>query len=786
MTDQRTVGIFKESSPEFEGAGFAAIPVNKNSKKPAAKDWMKASALSREDRKNKFRSYGDCNIGLVAGIRLSTGKRLAFVDVDDTGFIKFASAILAGNAPAKTGSKGVTFFCQAEDGLDSRKITRKGKSAPAVELFISTGQTVVPPSIHPSGVRYRWLGKPLQDYKHDELPILDSVRCQVIEMVVPNPHTWEIVEGGADIKAHQAMLSLTGSGIANLTDDLTWLADCLNALLPDGYQGNTASETLGMLQSAKKKGLGRSRTREYDPGETGPVPLGYNRDGNYALLDPIRRIIVSASAQQLLAGQYLLGLSQSDFWANQFPGKKGFNAVAAGEALIAVCKRKGSFLPSRVRGRGIWHEGDTIVVNLGDPVPDGLTYLYLCFEKIEFAQVDTFETARLHKYLGNFRWRNPQDAMLLLGWLAIAPICGVLSWRPHCFLYGPPRCGKTTIHSLAGALLSPFVISTDGQSSEAGIRQTLGPDSLPVIIDEFESDHQGASLRGVLRLARSASSADNPVLRGTPEGKAMQFSLRTTFFFCAVNPGRMSPADQTRIMMLELTPHDSNPRVAKELINEEAYFRSLKSRWCGYMVSMAHLIGPALNELEAVIPSTDRRHRQNFATLLAGAFVALNGRAPTAAEAQQWADEYTPAVERHAEEIERDNAQECLNHLLGYEVEHFPLRHWIAVSLLDSGEGHAHFDAIRIMALYDIITRSRANAVTGVLIRNGSPAIDKVFQNTSWEGRGWERALRALEGVFKLKDPIYFTGARTKSRCIGIPTYYIPDAIETWVPEPND
>ena len=108
------------------------------------------------------------------------------------------------------------------------------------------------------------------------------------------------------------------------------------------------------------------------------------------------------------------------------------------------------------------------------------------------------------------------------------------------------------------------------------------------------------------------------------------------------------------------------------------------------------------------------------------------------------------------------------------------LRHWIAVSLLDTGEGQDHFNAVRVMALYDIITRDRTNENAGVLIRNGSPAVDKIFQNTPWEGRGWERALRALDGAFKLKDPVYFPGGRTKSRCIGIPADYIPDAIETW------
>ena len=41
--------------------------------------------------------------------------------------------------------------------------------------------------------------------------------------------------------------------------------------------------------------------------------------------------------------------------------------------------------------------------------------------------------------------------------LAIAPICGVLNWRRHFFVYGPARSGKTTIHTLAATLLLPLV-----------------------------------------------------------------------------------------------------------------------------------------------------------------------------------------------------------------------------------------------------------------------------------------------------------------------------------------
>lgn len=779
--------VYGKEAPRYENAGYPTVPNALGQKRPPSREWQQSLKWTASQRLRRNQKYSNCNLGLLAGSLLSTGNRFAFVDVDVDGLTSFVDAIFDSKAPAKKGAKGATFFCQAIEGIKSRKLKRQGTAAPAVEVFASSGQTVIPPSRHPNGSNYRWIGRELLSVAHEELPVLDDVKLQIIEMVVGNRHTWEIIEGGADVKAHQAMLSLASCGVANLVEDLDWLAACLNTLLPKGYHGNTAAETLGMLKSAKKKGLGRSiRRANYNPGNDGPIGLGFTRDGSYALHDRVRNIVITASAQQLLSQQFLLGLAPSAFWATQYPAKKAkFDAFSAGEALIAVCKSRGSFNPQKVRGRGVWREGDRLIINFGGELPPDLKHLYLCFEPIEFAPADKFDTQRLLALLQMFNWRNPQDAMLKLGWLALAPICGVLNWRPHIFVYGPPRCGKTTLHSLASTLLHPLVLSTDGQSSEAGVRQTLGADSLPIIIDEFESDQSGASLRGILRLARSASSAESPVLRGTPEGKAMQFSLRTTFMFSAVNPGRMSPADQTRIMMMELLPHNNDSAVAKTIANEEAFFRSLGPQWCGYMVSLAPLIEASIRELEGVMPSADRRHRENFATLLAGAFVALHGRVPSSVEAQAWADEYRESVDRHSEEIERDNSKECLDRLLAFEIEHFPLQHWIAVALQDSGEGREYFDAVRIMRLYDIVVRGNASEKPGVLIRNGAPNIEKLFEGTVWEGRAWERALRALEGAFVERDPVWFAGSHKKSRCIGIPIDFIGDPIVTR-PDPAD
>ncbi|MBZ0217343.1 MAG: hypothetical protein K8F25_12370 [Fimbriimonadaceae bacterium] len=525
----------------------------------------------------------------------------------------------------------------------------------------------------------------------------------------------------------------------------------------------------------------------YDPGTIGPIPLGYTSQGSYALLDQVREIIIQASSSQLLSYQFLLGLADSGFWCSRYGNEKGsFNCIGAGEDLIAACKRMGPFSPLKIRGRGVWIEGDRVIVNLGAEIPEDVEHTYLCFDSLPIAENQEFDTGRLRDLLAQFPWRNPQDAVLFLGWLAIAPICGALSWRPHCFIYGPPNSGKSTIHGLASVLLSPLRVAADGQSTEAGIRQVLGPDSLPIIIDEFETDQKNYRLAGIIRLARSASSADSPVLRGTPEGNALQYSLRTMFLFSAVNVTGMSPADETRILLFELVQHDSNEEVGKLIEAERAYFEGLGPQWCGYMASHAAHINAAISIFKLAMPSIDSRHRQNMATLLAGAFVALEGRLPSIEEAGFWVQDYLPSVERHAIAHERDDAGECLSYLFAHMVREdrgleFPLGHWLGSEskAMTGGRPENHIsDSMRIVASFDMrIILEGDNQ--GLLIRNGSPAINRVFEGTKWANGAWQRALGQIEGAFSLPNPIYFPSTKKKSRCVGLPLDLIPDPIDS-------
>jgi len=558
---------------------------------------------------------------------------------------------------------------------------------------------------------------------------------------------------------------------------------CVNIEGDLGHTGCMACPHRGKITSPLQLGT----RRKYQPGNTGPLPLGFTRDGNFVFRDPVRNIILTANAQQLLSKQYLVGLAPSEFWESQFPSKNGFDFGRAGETLLALCRDRGPFNPQMVRGRGVWIEDGRIIVNLGEPIPNGLRYHYLCFEAIDVPKERSFETDRLLRFLQLFNWRHPIDAVLVLGWLAIAPICGVLKWRPHMFIFGPPRCGKTTIHTVASDILSLLAISTDGQSSEAGVRQTLGPDSLVVIMDEFESDRNIHGLKAIIRLARSASSAETKVLRGTPEGRAMQFSLRTSFLFCAINPTGLTPADESRIVLVELKMHDNNADVASQIAEHEAHFRTLGSQWCGFMVGLAQSVSDAVVQIEKAIPVVDRRHKQNMAALLAGAYVALNKRVPDEIEAKAWVEQHLSAIEQHAEELDRDDAAESLEHLLSHIVEAYPLGHWIAVAHEapeSSSDDNATANARRIMQMFGM-TFWNDGRTAYFVISNQAPQVEKAYSFTHWDGRAWLRALRKLEGVIVPAVPLHFPHLGRSGRGTAVPVAYLPDRIEGPADEPR-
>src|SRR3546814_9944202 len=164
--------------------------------------------------------------------------------------------------------------------------------------------------------------------------------------------------------------------------------------------------------------------------------------------------------------------------------------------IVRECHKAGIYDPKRLRGRGAWIDGGRVVFHHGgylsvDGQPTAITKIRSRFvyeldrslpEPAELPRADE-ECARLVEIAKMVRWTKPGSAALLSGWVALAPLCGALRWRPHVWLTGGAGSGKTTVlNEYVHPLMAGCDLFAQGNSSEAGIRQELKADALPVQI----------------------------------------------------------------------------------------------------------------------------------------------------------------------------------------------------------------------------------------------------------------------------------------------------------------
>lgn len=330
-------------------------------------------------------------------------------------------------------------------------------------------------------------------------------------------------------------------------------------------------------------------------------------------------------------------------------------------------------------------------------------------------------------------WVNSSASMLALGWVSIAPICGALDWRPHIFVNGPKATGKSTLIDCFAEMLKPMAIVVDGTSTEAGIRQSIGADSRPVILDEFESDRQLNRMQSVLKLARSSSSAKGPIARGTPEGKALQFMVHSTFCFGAINPIAGTSADASRIVELELQPHDNDQKRKEEIDSLKRYLSERVGAWPHQMVSLAEEILDCIKVFNSAMPAgQESRHRDNMATLLGGAFTALNKRKATPEEAVAWINEHMPFIDYLAMAHEEDDSQDCLNHLLCSKYgDHVVGDYLCGKAFTQTPEGG--IDVSNGDIGQNVLQNMGIRLVDGgFLVANRHPELTRIFQGTLW------------------------------------------------------
>lgn len=351
----------------------------------------------------------------------------------------------------------------------------------------------------------------------------------------------------------------------------------------------------------------------------------------------------------------LYRLARHSYWITKYPGKKDdFDENSAASALMDSCQKAGIFNINRVRGRGVWFHNDELVIHYGDKVSINgkeykpfLTpgrYVYELAEALGLPACEPLpdaQAASIPDLIKQLRWETPDQAVWFSGWLVCALIGGALPWRPHIWLTGGAQSGKTTLAKIVKGILRSNCLYVKSVSSEAGIRQRLKADCLPVVMDEAEREDASSHgrIQSILTLARQASSDDDSqIVKGTPSGTALNFQIRSPFCLSSINSALIQTADKTRFTNIELSSNKlagDDYRAWKEKLKPlllESHIQALYQR----IFSMVPVIvANAIMLADAIETKTgDRRLGDQYGALLAGYKSFYEARELTADEAK--------------------------------------------------------------------------------------------------------------------------------------------------------
>lgn len=309
--------------------------------------------------------------------------------------------------------------------------------------------------------------------------------------------------------------------------------------------------------------------------------LGF-KEKEYFFTSTENRQVVGVTA---FSEKDLLDLMPISYWETVFPGRTDTSRVdwtAAKSQLMQTCRRKGLFRGHNVRGAGVWLDDGRIVVNMGDHlIVDGMKcdlgaitsrYFYTLGEsmkKLHPNPLKVHECKILTEVCQKFKWTRGDSGILLAGILVLSRVSGALPVRPHCWITGGAQTGKSTLlEHLIRKIIGMNSLYVQGGTTEAGVRQSVKSNAVPVLFDEFEinggkGDANIAALIELMRASWSDSSAH--IVKGGATGNASHFQVRFSAIVSSIRTKLINDADKGRFTVIELAPHGSDMDHWKDL-----------------------------------------------------------------------------------------------------------------------------------------------------------------------------------------------------------------------------
>jgi len=496
----------------------------------------------------------------------------------------------------------------------------------------------------------------------------------------------------------------------------------------------------------------------------------------------------------------LVRLAGLPYWESLYPGRKeGVNWTWAASSLFEQQAAVGVYEPDRIRGRGAWRDASRTVLHLGDrlvvdgapqPITSGINtaYLYQRLSRLEGpAAVEPLtdqEAFIVSELAERFHWEVPASGLLLAGWVTLAPICGALRWRPHAWLTAAAGSGKSAIlDRYVSPLLADMGLHVQGNTSEAGLRQKLRADALPVVFDEAESNEKRDQerMQSVLALARVASSESQAGLfKGSAGGDAMRFSIRSMFLMSSIATALKQGADRSRFAQLTLRSPNEIPK-EQRMAHWEALDRDLdrhiSHEFARRLQARTVVLLPVILQSIKVFTRAAAEHFDSqrlgdqYGTLLAGAWSLQSSKVATEADARKLIRDNN--WEPYSQATEVPDEERCIQHILQHQLR------------VETGQGaytRTMGELTEIAAKltsYGPIDSNVAEEVLGrhglrvdvanrqLLISNTAMALAGILRDTAW-GHGWGTVLSRLRGAVKT-NPLRFKGLQGAQRAVAVP-----------------
>lgn len=512
------------------------------------------------------------------------------------------------------------------------------------------------------------------------------------------------------------------------------------------------------------------------------TPLGVDGHNSY-FIDTIGQLLAFDGLEKKRLIRLFRSYPNYLYWAwprwsepKKKSGKASFiNGLEVDDAVQCLEKAagdRGLFEPAGiVRGRGawtdgrgrlIWHSGSQLwVIENGKlkvaPTGEIAGRFYPRRPAImepwrEPVPVATSPAHDVHALLTTWKWGRPKlDPVIALGGIGCMILSGALPWRSHVAVMGGHGTGKSHLQRLYKALLGSVLIDA-ANATEAGIRQHMGLDALPVGIDEFEASDDNRRANSIIELARIAASGGR-LLRGGADHKGVEFLARNAFLCSGILLPPMKVQDRSRFAVLDLDKldvGDAPPPVVQEEWGRQL-LRALMDAWGDFE--------RAYGDWRSVLRGSglDGRAQDNYGTLFAIAELMLGTEAMETIGLPVTDAQRLGAMIAEATAEERgaqvDYWRACLEHLLAKPIDSWkggekPCIGDILEDVEQNNRLEEH-DRRRLQSA-GVMLQPEADAALPAgkqrwllcVPAQDSPQLNQIFEGTRWRDGGWIGSLK--------------------------------------------